>query len=95
MIDDERRRYFSRDECYSTNTVLTVTYKPDFAEQRISAGVHTGSGIEKALQRFETTLLELEDALSVVLHMRRLEEYDAYYEDWEAYRPSDSPMQLP
>lgn len=89
MIDDERRRYFSRDECYGTNTVLTVTYKPDFAEQRISAGMHTGSGIEKALQRFETTLQELEDALSVVLRMKRLEEYNAYYDDGEAYRQSD------
>lgn len=89
LIDDERRRYFSRDKCYRTNTVLTVTYRADFAEQRISAGMKTGNALERAYQRFETTLQELEDALSRVLRMERLQERDAFYDDGEAYRQSD------
>lgn len=89
LIEDERRRYFSRDECYSTNTILTVTYKADFNEQRLSAGVHTAKGLDKALQRFVLTLAELEDALASVLHLQRLEEYDAFYDDGAPYTQSD------
>ena len=89
LIDDERRRYFSRDECYSTNTILSVTYKADFNEQRLAAGIQTAKGLDKALQRFASTLLELEDALSSVLHLQRLEEYEAFYDDGERYTQSD------
>lgn len=76
MIDDERRAWFSGDKCYSTNLVLTLTYKPSFAENRISTGLHTGSALDKAIQRFNTTIAEFEDALSVALKMRRLTDYE-------------------
>ncbi len=76
LIDQERREWFSADKCYSTNLVLTLTYKPSFAENRISAGVVTGSALDKAMQRFDTTITEFEDAASVALKMRRLNDYE-------------------
>lgn len=93
LIDDERREYFSGNACYGTSTILAVTYKPDFNATRLAGGAQSGMAtagvLEKSLVRFENTLEELEDALSTVLRLERLNEYDAYDEDGNAYRQSD------
>ncbi len=99
LIEDERREYFDGSEyggaqrCFSTSTVLSVTHKPNLNAAKMAgsaqAGVATSSGLEKALAQFQNTLEELEDALSSVLHMQRLQEYTAYYEDGEDYTQSD------
>lgn len=99
LIDDERREYFNgsgngaSQRCFSTSTVLSVTYKPNLNASKMAgkaqAGATTTSGMEKALVQFQNTLEELEDALSAVLHMQRLTEYTAYYPDGEDYTQSD------
>lgn len=93
LIDDERREYFSGNACYSTSTILSVTYKPDFNATRLAGGAQSGTAtagsLEKGLIRFENTLEELEDALSAVLSLERLREYDAFDSLGNVYRQSD------
>ncbi|MCB8572305.1 conjugal transfer protein TrbE [Bilophila wadsworthia] len=89
LIDEERREFFSGNRCFSTNAILTVTYKPNIQAAKLAgkaqAGVATSGALEKALIYFQNMLEELEDALSAVLYMDRLLEYsmpDADGEDW-------------
>jgi type IV secretion system protein VirB4 len=89
LIDDERREHFSGNRCFSTNAILTVTYKPNFQAAKLAgkaqSGVASFGALEKALSYFQGMLEELEDALSAVLHMERLLEYpvtDADGGDW-------------
>lgn len=89
LIDEERREHFSGNRCFSTNSILTVTYKPDFQAAKLAgktqAGVASSGALEKALSYFQGMLEELEDALSSVLSMQRLQEYpvaDADGADW-------------
>lgn len=93
LIDDERRAYFSGNRCFSTSTVFSVTYKPNFEAAKLAGKVQAGTAtspvLEKALGQFQNTLEELEDALSSVLHMQRLSEYEAYSDDGETYTQSD------
>ncbi|MDO5484085.1 MAG: conjugal transfer protein TrbE, partial [Desulfovibrionaceae bacterium] len=97
LIDDERREFFSlksdKSTCYSTSTVFSVTYKPDFNAARLAGGTQSGTAspdaLEKGLVRFEHTLEELEDALSSVLAMERLREYDAFDPEGNSFRQSD------
>ncbi len=85
LIDEERREHFSGNRCFSTSTVLTVTYKPNFQAAKMAgkaqAGVASSGALEKALVYFRNMLEELEDALSAVLHMERLLEYSMPDED--------------
>ena len=95
LMDDERRVFFEGEggRCFSTSTVLAVTWKPDFRADRMAgktrSGVSSASGLEKSLLQFQNSLELLEDALSSVLHVRRLEEREAYYSDSESYTQSD------
>lgn len=93
LIDDERRAFFSGNRCFSTNTIFSVTYRPNFETAKlvgkVQAGVISSPILEKALGQFQNTLEELEDALSSVLHMQRLSEYEAYGDDGEAWTQSD------
>lgn len=99
LIDDERREYFNGSDnvagqrCFSTSTILSVTYKPDLNASKMAgsaqSGVASSSGLGKALEQFQNTLEALEDALSAVLHMQRLTEYTAFYADGEEYTQSD------
>lgn len=82
MLDDTRRAFFGQDVCYSTSTYLTVTYLPNFHAAKMAGvakiGVESQSAMEKGLETFKTTLLEIEDALSAVLRLTRLTEYELY-----------------
>ena len=49
----------------------------------------TFTGMIKGVVTDEESLEELEDALSAVLHLERLGEYDAFDPDGNAYRQSD------
>ena len=93
LIDDERRAFFSGNRCFSTSTVFSVTYKPNFEAAKLAGKVQAGTAaspvLEKALGQFQNTLEELEDALSSVLHMQRLTEYEAYSDEGETYTQSD------
>lgn len=95
FIDDERREYFNGEggRCYSTNSVLSLTWKPDFNAARMAgktqSGVSTAPGLEKSLLQFQNTLELLEDSLSSALHMQRLSERTAHYADGEDYTQSD------
>ena len=93
LIDDERRAFFSGNRCFSTSTIFSVTYRPNFETAKlvgkVQAGVISSPILEKALGQFQNTLEELEDALSSVLHMQRLSEYEAYGDDGEAWTQSD------
>lgn len=63
MIDAERRAFFEGAECFVTNTVLTVSYKPG-----VSAGfLGLGQGFDKLLAEFQSRTDSLESALSGVL----------------------------
>ena len=78
LIDEERRAFFGSGLCYSTDTVLTVTFKPDLRAAQVESNTQTGGPVrnpmEKALAQFAATLAELEDALSAILQMDRLSE---------------------
>jgi len=80
LIDEERRRYFSGDACFSTRTVLVVSYKPNLQATKMAAAAQSGvvaaNVLQKSLTYFQNALLELEDALSAVLRMYRLDEYE-------------------
>lgn len=90
-IEDERRAFFSGSKgvCHSTSTYLTATWLPNYAMTKMAGaakvGVETMSALEKGLETFKNSLLELEDGCSAVLGMTRLEEY-------ELYDSSDSPF---
>lgn len=93
LIDAERREFFSGNRCFSTNAILTVTYKPDFQAAKLAgkvqSGVASSGALEKALVYFQNMLEELEDALSAVLHMERLLEYPVTEADGADWLQSD------
>lgn len=93
LIDDERREFFSGDRCFSTSTILTVTYKPNFQSTNIAgktqAGLASSGALEKGLVYFRNMLEELEDALSIVLSMQRLQEYEMQDADRTPWLQSD------
>jgi type IV secretion system protein VirB4 len=78
LIDQERRDYFGSGVCFSTNTVLSATFKPDLRATGIAGKTHTGTNdrtaLDRALSQFVDTCAELEDALSSILRMERLAE---------------------
>ena len=81
MLDQKRREFFGEGVCYSTSVYLTVTYLPNYKAAKMAGmsqvGVATQSALEKGLEVFKNSLLEIEDALagSQVLKMTRLQEY--------------------
>ena len=93
MLDDTRRKEFGRAVCYGTTTYLTVTYKPNFHAAKMAGvakmGVSSKSALEKGIETFQTTLLELEDALSGILRLKRLTEYELYDASDSPYLHSD------
>ncbi|MES9995766.1 conjugal transfer protein TrbE [Desulfovibrio aminophilus] len=93
LIDDERREFFSGNRCFSTSTILTVTYKPNFQSTNIAgktqAGLASSGALEKGLGYFRNMLEELEDALSTVLSMQRLQEYEMQDADGTPWLQSD------
>ncbi|MDR3631443.1 MAG: conjugal transfer protein TrbE [Desulfocapsaceae bacterium] len=93
LIDEERRTFFGRGLCYSTRTVLIATFKPDLQAAKLAGKTQSGTvstpAMEKALNQFHSTIEELEDALSTVLHMERLAEYTAFDKDGGEYLVSD------
>lgn len=99
LIDEERRQFFSGDACYSTKTVLTVSYKPNLQAAKLAGAAQQGTGrrnlLAKSLRFFEQALLELEDALSAVLRLERLLEFDDTEEDGQSvlYSPLLSHLQ--
>ncbi|MDR2488187.1 MAG: conjugal transfer protein TrbE [Desulfovibrio sp.] len=95
LMDEERRSYFNSEagHCFSTNTILAVTWKPDFSASgmagKVKADVASGPGLEKFLAQFQNSLELIEDALSSVLRTQRLAERPACHADGESYRQSD------
>ncbi|MDR1045350.1 MAG: DUF87 domain-containing protein [Candidatus Adiutrix sp.] len=73
MIDDERRAFFSRETCFETNTVLTLTYKPPTSLTVNMLGDRRTD--ERILSEFQSDLDNFESILSGVLSMERLDEY--------------------
>lgn len=97
LIDDERRKHFSGNRCFSTNTILVVTYKPNYQAAKLAARAAGNSqgnptstaGLEKAIVYFQSVLAELEDAFSSMLHLERLEEYTITDPDGFDWQQSD------
>ncbi len=76
-IDNERRAFFGSDVCYSTITVLAITYMPTYGIKKGKKSLQNAtSSLTKHLEFFKNTLLEIEDALSAVLRLSRLTEYE-------------------
>lgn len=79
LIDDERRSFFGRGLCYKTETVVIATYSPDTTAIKMGQAVSDGavvSDMEKYLAIFQSSLEDIEDSLSSVLLLERLEEYE-------------------
>ncbi len=90
IIDDERRRFFGSDWCYSTRLYFTLTYKPDLQAARIASqtkGIKSDVVAEN-MELFEGTILQVEDILSAVLHMEFLSEKKRE-NSYESYMVSD------
>lgn len=81
MIDDERREFFGSDWCYSTDTVICLSYKPNIAEAQMARMAKSGA-VESLFietRKYFTGMLEqFEDVLSSVLRMQRLKEHEEY-----------------
>lgn len=79
-IDDERRAFFGQGVCYSTVTRISLTYKPNYTAAKLAgtaqSHVSTSTGLERHLKQFQNSMSELEDALSAVLQLTRLTEYE-------------------
>ena len=93
LIDDERRAFFSGGVCYRTKTVVILSFKPNFGAEKMTAAAKTGGGsstaLERSLELFQNTLLEFEDALSAVLHLKRLADYAEVEETGSSARYSE------
>ncbi|HML53182.1 MAG TPA: conjugal transfer protein TrbE [Solidesulfovibrio magneticus] len=93
LIDDERRDFFSGGVCYRTKTVVILSFKPNFGAEKMTAAAKTGGGsstaLERSLELFQNTLLEFEDALSAVLHLKRLADYAEADESGSSARYSE------
>ncbi|OLN30043.1 Conjugative transfer protein TrbE [Desulfovibrio sp. DV] len=93
LIDDERRDFFSGGVCYRTKTVVILSFKPNFGAEKMTAAAKTGGGsstaLERSLELFQNTLLEFEDALSAVLHLKRLADYTEVDESGSSARYSE------
>ncbi len=80
MIDDERRAYFGADWCYSTDTVMCLTYKPDIAAAHLARQARSAEAeaslADETLKYFRLTLQQVEDVLASVLRMERLREHE-------------------
>ncbi len=71
MIDEERREYFSGEYCYSTMTVLSITYKPSYSHIKAKQE----DIIEKSIDFFRKSLIYIEDSLNTVLSLKKLSSY--------------------
>lgn len=83
-IENERRHIFESAGCfYATETYLIVTYKPEFTAQKLSQLAYADSKavnyLDKTLDKFLRVTRELEDSLSLCMHLTRLS--DVTYED--------------
>lgn len=81
MIDDERRAFFGADWCYTTDTVICLTYKPNIAEAQMARLAKSGAvdSLEAETRKYFLGMLEqFEDVLSSVLRMQRLTEHTEY-----------------
>ena len=74
MIDEERRRFFSKSTCFETRTVLTLTFKPSYSATVAMLG--DKQSFEKALARFNQDILSFESILGGVLELSRMREYE-------------------
>ncbi|MDQ7830659.1 MAG: conjugal transfer protein TrbE [Desulfovibrionaceae bacterium] len=85
LIDDERRKFFSDDVCFRTKTVILLSYKIPFGSDRVSSLAQTGmqqsNALERAINAFQNTISELDDALSSILKLRRLNDYSIVDDD--------------
>lgn len=81
FLDQKRREFFGEGVCYATSVYLTATYMPNYKAEKLAGssqvGVQSASALEKGIESFKNSLLELEDALagSHVIRMNRLKEY--------------------
>ena len=80
MIDDERRALFEGGLCYSSSTIMCLTYKPSITESNIAKHVQGGEATKRDLysetrKTFNNTLQQVEDVLSSVYKMDRLMDY--------------------
>lgn len=88
-MDDERRKFFGSDVCYATTTRIALTYKPNYTAAKLAGSLQRRArGLEKHLEFFQNAMAELEDALSAVLRLTRLTEYEIETEGG-AFRQSD------
>ncbi|MCT4533748.1 conjugal transfer protein TrbE [Halodesulfovibrio sp.] len=88
MIEAERRNQFVNHGGFATEHTLIVSYRPDNKSDKLTKVAYARNAttlqhneLEKNLTYFTTTLAELDDALSTVLHMERLADRIEYTED--------------
>ncbi len=89
MIDDERREFFGSGLCFKTRNVLSITYKPEKLLTKISKKSSYERNFQKDLQEFKNTLATIQDFLSPVLVLSRLEEYEFQYDEQTSFIQSD------
>lgn len=87
-IEAERRNIFENHGGFATVNTLTVTFKPEETTEKLKkfaydqkAQTVQQNALEKSILYFKTTIAELEDALSTVLHLERLEDTIVESED--------------
>ncbi|MFA9394663.1 MAG: conjugal transfer protein TrbE [Halodesulfovibrio sp.] len=87
-IEAERRNIFENHGGFATVNTLTVTFKPEETTEKLKkfaydqkAQTVQHNALEKSIIYFKTTIAELEDALSTVLHLERLEDTVVESED--------------
>ncbi|MDR1921437.1 MAG: DUF87 domain-containing protein [Candidatus Adiutrix sp.] len=74
MIDEERRAFFTRESCFITSTILTLTFKPERSLAMAMLG--DPDTVDKILEDFKRDIRGFESILSGVLKLDRLDEYE-------------------
>lgn len=89
MIDDERREFFGSDVCFSTRKVMSITYKPEMLMNKALNKEAASKKFFQDLKDFKNKVFQVEDALSKVLTLIKLKEYEFKFDDTHTFMQSD------
>lgn len=89
LIDDERRKYFGSDVCFSTRKVISITYKPEMLMNKALNKDAASKKLLQDLKEFKNKISQVEDTLSKVLTLIKLAEREFEFDDTHAFMQSD------
>ncbi len=89
LIDDERRKFFGSDVCFSTRKIISITYKPEMLMNKALNKDTASKKLFQDLQEFKNKISQIEDTLSKVLTLIKLTEHEFEFDDTHTFVQSD------